>query len=71
MNKWKIAGNDNFYRIIKTDLSTRISSSVDAQHPMKLVNALSYVMGEAHMGDMIVLPDGTPLSVGFTPRETV
>jgi hypothetical protein len=63
MNKWSIAGNDSFYRIVQTDLTTKQANGFDAEHPMKLNEALAFVMGEACLGDMIVLPNGIPLSV--------
>jgi hypothetical protein len=71
MNKWRITGNEQMWRIVKTELATKQANGFDAQKPMKLNEAMAYVATEMNMGDIIVLPNGAVLSVGFTPSLSV
>jgi len=71
MYAWRILGNEDMWRIVKTDLATKLADGFDAQKRMKLDDAMAYIASEMHMGDIIILPNGAVLSVGFTPALSV
>lgn len=63
MFKWIIQGTDDFYRVTQINLLNGEQGSFNSNRPMKLVQALDFVMESARLGDVIVLPDNYVCSV--------
>lgn len=67
MNKWLIEGTEAAFRVTREDVSSHEKTVYNADGPMRLGNALSFVMNDAHLGDVIKLPNGEVLCVAYHP----
>lgn len=58
MYRWVIKFMDDRFRIVRTAYADGAVETFDADEPMSLRQALTFIADNAHLGDKVYMPNG-------------